>query len=73
MDYRQAVPLLDDPPFGLRGIRFGIWVKPNGAPQFTGDRPASGWEAIGIWHNEKTKLQWNGGGHSAAWNFQAAE
>ena len=48
-------------------VRFGIWVKPNGAPQFTGDRPATGWEAIAIFHREGKK-HWNGGGNRAVWN-----
>jgi site-specific DNA-methyltransferase (adenine-specific) len=42
-------------------IRFGIWRKPDGAPQFTGDRPGMGWEAIAICHR-KGKKRWNGGG-----------
>jgi hypothetical protein len=41
--------------------RFGIWRKRNGAPQFTGDRPGTGWEAIAICHNPGKKA-WNGGG-----------
>jgi len=51
---------------GLPLVRFGIWLKPNGAPQFTGDRPASGWEAVAILHREGKK-RWNGGGHHAVW------
>ena len=42
--------------------RTGIWVKPDGAPQFTGDRPGMGYESIVIhWHG-KGKSKWNGGG-----------
>jgi len=51
---------------GLPLVRFGIWHKPNGAPQFTGDRPGTGWEAIAILHREGKK-HWNGGGHHAVW------
>jgi site-specific DNA-methyltransferase (adenine-specific) len=51
---------------GLPLVRFGIWHKPNGAPQFTGDRPGTGWEAIAILHREGKK-HWNGGGHQAVW------
>ena len=47
-------------------VRLGIWHKPNGAPQFTGDRPGLGWEAIAILHREGRK-RWNGGGHHAVW------
>lgn len=51
---------------GLPLVRLGIWHKPNGAPQFTGDRPGMGWEAIAILHREGRK-RWNGGGHHAVW------
>ena len=51
---------------GLPLIRLGVWIKPNGAPQFTGDRPGTGWEAIAILHREGKK-KWNGGGHHATW------
>ncbi len=49
-------------------IRFGIWRKPNGAPQFTGDRPGMGWEPIAICHR-KGKKRWNGGGKHAFYTF----
>lgn len=45
-------------------IRFGIWRKRNGCPQFTGDRPGMGWEAIAICHGPGKK-KWNGGGKHA--------
>jgi site-specific DNA-methyltransferase (adenine-specific) len=51
---------------GLPLVRFGIWHKLGAAPQFTGDRPAMGWEAIAILHREGKK-RWNGGGHHAVW------
>jgi site-specific DNA-methyltransferase (adenine-specific) len=47
-------------------VRTGIWHKLNGAPQFTGDRPAVGCEAITICH-AKSRKRWNGGGHQAFW------
>lgn len=47
-------------------VRLGVWVKPNGAPQFSGDRPATGWEAVAILHRAGAKY-WNGGGHRAVW------
>jgi site-specific DNA-methyltransferase (adenine-specific) len=46
----------------------GIWRKPDGAPQFTGDRPGTGWEAVAICHREGRK-RWNGGGSHAFWEF----
>ncbi len=48
-------------------VRLGIWRKPDGAPQFTGDRPGMGWEAVAICHKPGRK-RWNGGGHHAFWN-----
>ncbi len=49
-------------------IRFGVWVKPVYTPQFTGDRPATGWEAICMMHPRGTK-KWNGGGRCSVYNF----
>lgn len=51
---------------GVPLVRLGVWIKPNGAPQFTGDRPGTGWEAIAILHRDGKK-RWNGGGHHAVW------
>ena len=33
---------------GLEPLRVGAWVKIGGTPQFTGDRPGIGFEAIVI-------------------------
>lgn len=52
---------------GLRYVRGGIWTRVNAAPQFTGDRPGQGVEACVIAHAAGQRLQWNGGGRSAAW------
>lgn len=52
---------------GLRYIRTGVWVRTNGAPQFSGDRPAQGVEAFVIAHQVGVRLSWNGGGKSAVW------
>lgn len=49
-------------------VRLGIWRKPDGAPQFTGDRPGTGWEAVAICHRQGRK-RWNGGGRHAVWTF----
>lgn len=51
---------------GIPLVRLGVWTKRNAAPQFTGDRPGVGWEAIAILHREGKK-HWNGGGHHAVW------
>ena len=55
--------------FPVEFIRFGVWVKPNYMPQMSGDRPATGWEAICIMH-PKGRKKWNGGGKCSVWEFQ---
>jgi DNA modification methylase len=51
---------------GLDYVRTGAWVKLGATPQFTGDRPAAGFEAITIAH-PRGKKRWNGGGSHALW------
>lgn len=51
---------------GFDWVRGGVWVKPNGAPQFTGDRPGQGFESIAIAH-QPGKKRWNGGGKHGVW------
>ena len=64
MEWRHIASLEADPPAGLRFMRFGVWVKANGMPQISADRPAQGWEAIAYLHNVASRPQWNGGGRS---------
>lgn len=52
----------------LEYVRCGIWVKKNSTPQFSGDRPATGAEAIVIAH-PKGKKRWNGGGTHGVWTY----
>jgi site-specific DNA-methyltransferase (adenine-specific) len=47
--------------------RTGAWIKIGATPQFTGDRPAVGFEAITICHQHGRK-RWNGGGSHAVWS-----
>lgn len=56
---------------GLEHVRIGQWVKLNATPQFTGDRPATGCEAIVIAH-PKGRKRWNGGGCHAVWTHAIA-
>lgn len=58
-DYKAASP--------ESWVRSGIWIKPNSAPQFTGDRPAQGAEGIAIMHNPSSKKSWNGKGKRGIW------
>lgn len=53
---------------GLDYVRTGAWVKIGATPQFTGDRPAVGFEAITICH-PKGRKRWNGRGKHALWSF----
>lgn len=68
-DWRHMVALEKAPPDGARFVRAGVWVKPNYTPQFTGDRPATGWEAVAMLHRAGEKMRWNGGGRRAVWDF----
>ena len=51
---------------GLKHVRIGAWLRLAGTPQFSGDRPAAGFEAITITH-APGKTRWNGGGRHAKW------
>lgn len=51
---------------GLQHVRVGVWLKLNATPQFTGDRPATGAEAIVIAHPFGRK-RWNSGGKHGVW------
>lgn len=52
---------------GHKYKRTGAWHRIGGAPQFTGDRPASGFEAITMTH-PPGRSKWNGGGHAAIYS-----
>jgi site-specific DNA-methyltransferase (adenine-specific) len=59
MAWEHIAEQFKNPPEGWRFVRFGVWVKPNGTPQFTGDRPATGWEAVCIMHKLGGRMAWN--------------
>ena len=68
MAWHYPAAMYEEPPSGWNFIRCGVWVKPNGAPQFSGDRPAPGWEAVCILHTDAGgRMSWNGGGNRAVW------
>ena len=52
---------------GMKHARMGAWVAPNFTPQFSGDRPGTGWEACEIAHAGAGRWRWNGGGLPAVW------
>ena len=47
---------------GLKYRRSCIWRKPDGMPQFSGDRPGMGYETFVCSWSGKSKSIWNGGG-----------
>lgn len=51
---------------GLIYKRTCIWVKPDGMPQFSGDRPGMGYETILVMHTPG-RTKWNGGGRVGVW------
>jgi len=51
---------------GMRYVRTGAWFKPDPMPQFSGDRPAVGFEPCTITHAQGP-MRWNGGGSAATW------
>lgn len=55
--------------YGLEYVRTCVWDKVDGAPQFTGDRPASGAEAIVVVH-PTGKKRWNGGGRRSVFTYR---
>jgi DNA modification methylase len=56
---------------GLDYVRCGAWLKDGATPQFTGDRPGTGFEAIVIAHRPGKK-RWNGGGKLGLWRNATA-
>lgn len=49
-------------------VRAGVWHRTDGAPQFTGDRPAQGAEGVAIMHRRGKRTSWNGGGGRGHWS-----
>lgn len=52
--------------------RIGVWVKPDGQPQFSGDRPGCGFESI-VFAHAKGRSRWNGGGRVAVFTHNKQE
>ena len=55
----------------LEYVRTMAWIKVGGAPQFTGDRPAVGFEAMVLAH-PPGKKRWNGGGKAGIYSVPTA-
>jgi len=54
--------------YGLTHRRTCLWIKPDGAPQFTGDRPGTGYECFEAMH-PKGASRWNGGGRRGVFTY----
>jgi site-specific DNA-methyltransferase (adenine-specific) len=48
--------------------RAGFWLKRDGLPQLTGDRPGMGYETLVFAHADTGRSRWNGGGRHAVWD-----
>ena len=46
-----------------------LWVKPDSTPQFSGDRPAMGYESIVCAWGQPGRSQWNGGGKRGVYAY----
>lgn len=55
---------------GMDYIRTPQWHRIGGAPQFSGDRPAVGVEAITLAHR-KGRKRWNGGGKAGIYTLES--
>lgn len=63
-----AKPWRDAAAPGLRHVRTCVWVKPDGSPQFTGDRPGTGYECFEVLH-VPGPTRWNAGGKRGVYTF----
>lgn len=54
---------------GGRWVRAMAWVKPDSAPQISGDRPAQGYESIALGWFGGGRMAWNGGGTRGVFTF----
>lgn len=67
-DRAHVAAFEEEPPAGWKFMQYGVWHKPGAAPQFNGQKPAAGWEAIAVMHRDVPGVtRWNGGGHDAVW------
>lgn len=50
-----------------------VWIKPDGMPQYSGDRPGMGYESLVAAWAGKGKSRWNGGGRHGVWTMPKGE
>lgn len=49
-----------------------VWIKPNAMPQYSGDRPAMGYETVIACH-ARGKSRWNGGGRHGVFTYNKTD
>lgn len=54
---------------GSKYRRAMVWIKPDSAPQLSGDRPAQGYESIVASWSGKGRSEWNGGGKRGVFTY----
>lgn len=57
---------------GLVRRRWCVWIKPDGQPQFSGDRPGMGYETLVACHRAGSS-RWNGGGRLGVFSHAKSE
>lgn len=54
---------------GVTYKRGMVWIKPDGMPQYSGDRPGMGYESIAAGWCGQGKSVWNGGGRHGVFTY----
>ena len=58
---------------GAKYKRACVWIKPDGMPQYSGDRPGMGYESIVTAWAGEGKSKWNGGGRHGVFTVNKGE
>jgi site-specific DNA-methyltransferase (adenine-specific) len=64
----EAIKIYSDL-FGVTYKRPMVWIKPDCSPQFSGDRPAMGFESIVCAWRSGGRSRWNSGGKRGVYNY----
>ena len=57
---------------GMSYKRTCVWIKPDGQPNYSGDKPGMGYESIVAMHATGGKSHWNGGGRVGVFRHNTA-
>lgn len=69
----EAAMLWRDALCPAKYTRTQIWRKPDGAPQFTGDRPGMGYESIVTAWAGEGRMKWHGGGRHGVYEYMTVK